>query len=114
MVESIINCSRSASLSGAAKRARAPALLQRENRVYVVCQPPNSSGKSRQGLPGSNCSIRSHWSSRITLRTTPIFPQRSGCKHISSNVNRPYVNYPMWKSRLVQVGQCGGRAWTSF
>ena len=96
MVESMNRCSISASLRRAwATRSNTPFSRQRENRTYVRCQCPNSAGKSRQGLPvrmtqrmastkrrlsfavtprslalpGSNCSIRSHCSSRSIFRS---------------------------------------------
>src|SRR5262245_7368909 len=72
------------------RRCQTPFLLQREKRVYTLCQLPNSGCTSRQGLPvraiqstasrnkrlsfavtpqsvtlpGSNAAIRSHWSFR--------------------------------------------------
>lgn len=51
-VLSIIGTSRSRSVpSWANTRCQTPLLHQRLKRVYVVCHPPNSAGKSRHGKP---------------------------------------------------------------
>ena len=51
-VLSIISASRSRSVPNwADTRCQTPLLHQRLKRVYVVCQPPHSAGKSRQGEP---------------------------------------------------------------
>jgi hypothetical protein len=99
-VLSIINASRSRSpLTDSTKRCHTPVSPQRLKRVYVVCQLPNSAGKSRHGepvrtihntasknrrlscavapgspgLPGNRGSSFTHWSSRNSLLLSRIF-----------------------------------------
>ncbi len=99
MVESMNSCSRSASPDSAvATRSQMPFSRQREKRTKVRCQCPSSSGRSRHGLPvrmihstastkrrlslavtprslalpGSSCSIRSHWKSQDMTIFTPL------------------------------------------
>ena len=96
MVESMNRCSMSASPCMArATHSQIPFSRQREKRTKVRCQWPSSAGRSRHGLPvrmtqrtastkrrlswavrpgslalpGSSCSIRSHWSSRNIFRS---------------------------------------------
>lgn len=89
-----------------------PAWDPRANRLYMLFQRPNSSGRSRHGLPvraihetastnsrlsiagrprppalpGSNCAMRSYWSPRNSLRTIPA-SQKTGCKQIAVEGN---------------------------
>ncbi len=52
MVESINSASRSGSLANSSTmRAHTPFLLQRDNRLYTLCQLPNGLGRSRHGEP---------------------------------------------------------------
>jgi hypothetical protein len=102
-VLSIISASKSRSpLTASTTCCHTPDSPQRLNRVYVVCQLPNSAGKSRQGepvrtihktasknrrlscavaprspaFPGNNGSNFSHWSSRSSFLISCIFGTR--------------------------------------
>jgi len=114
-VLSSITSSRSRSPLRASKmRSQTPSLAQRAKRTYVVCQLPNSAGRSRQGapvraihntasknkrlslavaprseaLPGKRSLIRSHWSSRSTRRSIAPIPSRSWNGSLNGIVNR--------------------------
>jgi hypothetical protein len=114
-VLSIMTSSRSGSwLSAWNTRSQTPVLVQRANRVNVVCQLPNSGGRSRQGapvrpihstastnrrlsravtprspaLPGSKAWIRAHWSSRSTHLSISPTPAMSWDKSLNPIVNR--------------------------
>ncbi len=115
MVESMKSSSRSASPHRAwATRSQSPYVSQRAKRTYTECQLPNSTGKSRQGLPtravyctastnsrlsaahpplsvsfpGSRYSIRAHCASLNVCRSIAR-TQIQGCEHISVTVNGP-------------------------
>ena len=113
-VLSSITSSRSRSaLMAANNRSNTPALVQRENRVNVVCQLPSSAGISRHGapvrpihstasrnnrlsfavtpqspaLPGNWSLIRSHWSSRNIFRFMSPTPSISWTSSLNLIVN---------------------------
>src|ERR1700730_10127256 len=66
MVASIIAYSLSGSSARALKRfSQTPFSAQREQRLWVLLQPPNRSGKSRHGAPARNFQITASTKSRL-------------------------------------------------
>lgn len=62
-------------------RSHTPLLLQRENRVNVVCQLPSCGGKSRQGAPVRMIHNTASRNSRLSFAVTPrseAFPASNG------------------------------------
>ena len=93
-------------------RSHAPVLLQRENRVNVVCQLPSSAGKSRHGAPVRMIHNTASKNSRLSFAVTPrsdAFPESNGssfahCKSFNSfrTISSASVNEPTIYIYLIQ------------